>query len=130
MISSTTDNNLKYCLVVGSRTFDDFDRLESELDAALEGTANVVIVSGGAKGADSLAEKYADKKGYEKAVFKANWKQYGRAAGPKRNEEMQQFISQFDDRLCVAFWDGKSKGTASNFTLAKKYNNPLKIVKF
>lgn len=119
-----------YCLVVGSRTFDNYDMLKQELDAQLADKSSITVVSGGAKGADSLAERYAKEKGYLVEVFKADWKKYGRAAGPIRNEEMQKFISQFSDRVCIAFWDGKSKGTQSNFNLAKKYCNPLKIVKF
>lgn len=125
-----TNNDATYCLVVGSRTFDDYDILKNEMDAYLADTKDVVIVSGGAKGADSLAERYAKEKGYSVEVFKADWKRYGRAAGPIRNEEMQKFISQFSDRVCIAFWDGKSKGTQSNFNLARRYKNPLKIVKF
>ena len=119
-----------YCLVVGSRSFSDYELLSRELDLQLEDSTNVVIVSGGAKGADSLAEQYADARGYQKEIFKADWKKYGRAAGPIRNEEMQKYISQFSNRICVAFWDGKSKGTATNFKLAKKYNNSIKIVRF
>lgn len=117
-----------YCLVVGSRGFDDYDLLEKTLDKLLVNQSAVTIVSGGAKGADTLAEEYAAEKGYECIVFKADWKQQGRAAGIIRNEQMHKYIAQYDKRGCVAFWDGQSRGTQSNFNLAKKYNNPLRII--
>lgn len=119
-----------YCLVVGSREFTNYKQMEINLDKFLSNQKEVTIVSGGAKGADALAEKYAAKRGYECIVFKADWKQYGKAAGIIRNEQMHKFIAQFEKRGCVAFWDGQSKGTYSNFNLAKKYNNPLRIVEF
>ena len=99
------------------------------LDKLLYNQKEVTIVSGGARGADSLAEKYAVDNGYPCVVFKADWRQYGKSAGIVRNEEMHRFIAQYKKRGCVAFWDGQSKGTYSNFDLAKKYNNPLRIVK-
>lgn len=119
-----------YCLVVGSRNFDNYDLLETMLDNLLIDQHDIAIVSGGAKGADSLAERYALEKDCTCIVFKANWKQYGRSAGIKRNEEMQQYIAQFENRCCIAFWDGQSKGTQSNFKLAEKYGNRLHIVRW
>lgn len=118
-----------YCLVVGSRSFDNYELLESTLDKLLINYREITIVSGGAKGADTLAEEYAAANGYECMVFKANWQQHGRAAGIFRNEEMHRYISQFEKHGCVAFWDGQSRGTYSNFELAKKYNNPLRIIR-
>lgn len=119
-----------YCLVVGSREFADYDKLEDALDKLLRNQKEVTIISGGARGADALAEKYAADRGYSCMVFKADWKQYGKAAGIIRNEQMHKFIAQHEKRGCVAFWDGRSKGTYSNFDLANKYNNPLRIVRF
>lgn len=119
-----------YCLVVGSREFANYEQMEVNLDKLLNNQKEVTIVSGGAKGADTLAEKYAANRGYECIVFKADWNKYGKSAGVIRNEQMQKFIAQHEKRCCVAFWDGRSKGTYSNFDLAKKYNNPLRIVLF
>ena len=118
-----------YCLVVGSRGFADYELLESTLDKLLINYRDITIVSGGAKGADSLAEEYAAANGYECMVFKADWQQHGRAAGIIRNEQMHKYIAQYEKRGCVAFWDGQSRGTYSNFELAKKYNNPLRIIR-
>lgn len=92
----------------------------------LKNQNKVLIVSGGAKGADSLAERYAKEMHFPLIVFPAEWDKYGKSAGYKRNELMHQYISHFKKRGCAAFWDGVSKGTASNFSLAKKYGNDIK----
>ncbi len=118
-----------FCLVVGSRSFNNYGLLKEKLDFFLSSHKNITIVSGGAKGADSLAEKYAKEKRYNLCVFPADW-DLGKKAGPIRNEEMHRFIANFEHRGCVAFWDGESRGTQHNFALAEKYKTPLKIVKF
>lgn len=118
-----------FCLVVGSRTFNDYEKMEKTLDYFLSNQEDVCIVSGGAKGADSLAEEYAKKHCYPLMIFPADWSK-GNSAGYVRNTKMHEFIAQFEHRGCVAFWDGKSHGTAHNFELAPKYNTPIKIVKF
>lgn len=118
-----------YCLVVGSRGFNDYDTMCKVLDHLLSNKKYIVIVSGGAKGADTLAERYANDRGYRLKVFKANWDKHGKSAGYKRNEQMHLYLSAPSDkeRGVVAFWDGQSKGTAHNFELAIQYNNPIKI---
>lgn len=118
-----------FCLVVGSRSFDDYALMKDKLDVLLRNQTKIVIVSGGAKGADTLAEQYAKDKGYQTIVFPAKWDEHGKSAGYIRNAEMHEFISRFSKRGCVAFWDGKSKGTKHNFELAERYNTPLKVVK-
>ena len=118
-----------YCLVVGSRSFDNYSLMSKKLDKLLSNQKKVVIVSGGARGADSLAERYAAERRYPCKVFKADWS-IGKRAGFARNKQMHEYISSFEHRGVVAFWDGKSKGTAHNFELAKQYNNPIRIVRF
>lgn len=121
-----------YCLIVGSRTFNDYAILKEKMDKILSNkkSMHIVIVSGGAAGADTLAYRYGKENGYENIVMNADWKKYGKSAGYIRNEEMHKFIAQYSDRGVVAFWDGKSKGTAHSFDLAKKYNNPIRVVRF
>ena len=118
-----------FCLVVGSRTFSDYEMMRAKLDNLLENQSKVVIVSGGANGADKLAEQYAKEKGYYPIIFPAKWDELGKSAGYIRNTEMHEFISHFAKRGCVAFWDGKSKGTKHSFDLANRYNTPLKIIR-
>lgn len=118
-----------YCLVVGSRSITDYNYIKEALDYFLQNKSEITIVSGGARGVDSLAERYAKEHNYELKIFPADWDKYGKSAGYIRNDEMHKYISQFSDRGIVAFWDGKSKGTAQNFGLASRYNTPIKIVR-
>lgn len=117
-----------YLLVVGSRSFSNYELLKEKLDIALKLETKICIVSGGAKGADLLAKTYAREKGYLYYEFPADWNTYGKKAGIIRNEKMHEFISHFKKRACIAFWDGESRGTKSNFALAEKYKNKIAII--
>lgn len=75
------------------------------------------IISGGARGVDSLAIDYAFENDIEYEVFKADWDRYGRSAGPRRNQEMAENA----DAL-IAIWDGESRGTANMIDTARKLN--------
>lgn len=109
--------------VVGSRTFNDYDLLRRELDKMYPNIS--LIVSGGAKGADSLAEKYAKEEGISTLVFRPDWNQFGKRAGFIRNKDI---VTNSD--TVVAFWDGKSKGTANSIKHAQFMGKKLIIVKF
>ena len=65
------------------------------------------IVSGGARGVDTLAREYASRHSLKLTEFLPNYKVYGRAAPIKRNEELAEQADQV-----LAFWDGHSRGTA------------------
>ena len=110
--------------VVGSRGFGDYAYLKKSLDAEVSrlGVRSVRIVSGGARGADSLAEQYAREKGFLLKVFPADWDRYGKAAGYIRNKDI---IRNCD--LCVAFWDGQSRGTANDFAICREMNKPFVV---
>ena len=125
-------DNTFYLLVAGSRGFNNYPMLKEKLDYLLQNQSGkeIHIVSGGAKGADTLAEWYAKERGYQMHVFPADWNRFGKSAGYRRNEQMHQFISQFPKRGCVCFWDGESKGTQHNFELCKTYDTPLRKIMF
>ena len=116
-----------YLLVAGSRSYNDYEEMKSITDKLLSRQNEVCIVSGGAYGADKLAEKYAKEKGYDFIEFKAEWEKYGKAAGFKRNKKMHEFISSKENRGIICFWDEKSKGTKSLIDLAKRSGKPLKV---
>jgi hypothetical protein len=106
--------------VVGSRNFKDYKLLKTKLDE-LENIE--LIISGGANGADSLAEKYADEKGIKKSIHYAEWGRYGKAAGYYRNIDIVN-----ESEMVIAFWDGKSKGTKLSISLAKEKNKKLTVI--
>jgi hypothetical protein len=90
-------------IIAGGRDYklnqDDFQRLEN-----IENISE--LVSGGAAGVDSDAERWALERNIPIKQFKPNWKQFGRAAGPKRNKEMAKYAD------AVALFQG-GKGTQS-----------------
>ena len=108
--------------VVGSRSFNDYEKLKQTLDQTPDITG---IISGGAKGADSLAEQWAREKGIETVVYKPDWAKYGRGAGVVRNRLIIE-----DCDYCIAFWDGESKGTKSSIDHCKKLNKRLLVVRY
>lgn len=73
------------------------------------------VVSGGASGADSEGERWAESNRIPIKRFPADWGSHGKAAGPIRNEEMASYAT------AVVLFPG-GKGTASMFGLAKKHN--------
>lgn len=109
--------------VIGSREFQDYVLLKSTLDPVLERID--VIVSGGARGADSLADRYAKENGISLCVMKPDWNKYGRAAGILRNKDI---IENCDE--AIAFWNGKSSGTKNSIDTCKKMGKRCKVVEF
>lgn len=81
------------------------------------------IVSGGAIGADSLGEQYADNNLIPKLIFMPDWEKHGKSAGFIRNKDI---IEAADFVLC--FWDGVSKGSANSLSIAKRLKKPTLII--
>lgn len=109
--------------IIGSRSFNNYDLV---LETLLE-YENIItlIVSGGAKGADTLGERWAKEKNKEVLIFYPEWDKYGKSAGFRRNKDI---IENSD--IVFAFWDGISKGTKSSIDLSNKLNKELKIIKW
>lgn len=110
----------KRIAIVGSRNWTDIKTIQSFIEKlALDTT----IVSGGAKGVDSIAESIAHGCNLKTLIFLPDWKKHGRAAGFIRNK----LIIENADEV-VAFWDGLSKGTSHSIKLAKTKGIPTKII--
>ncbi|MDD4411986.1 MAG: DUF2493 domain-containing protein [Bacilli bacterium] len=113
-------------IIAGSRDFNNYNLLKEKCDYQLQNIKEeIIIVSGTARGADKLGERYAKEKGYKIDPHPANWDFHGKSAGYIRNEEM----AKCSDAL-IACWDGKSKGTKHMIDLANKYGLKVCIVKF
>ena len=111
---------MKYLLIAGSRNYTDRDTFNRVTEEYIDSEdAFTVIVAGGAAGADELAKDYALEHGLQYIEFPADWEKYGRAAGPKRNDEMVKFIKEKNGRA-LYFWDGESKGTKQCIESARK----------
>jgi hypothetical protein len=109
--------------VIGSRDFNDYELMSEHLNQIKDEIQ--LIVSGGAKGADSLAEKWASENSIETLIFKPDWKKFGRSAGVVRNRDIVA-----NSNLVIAFWDGQSKGTKSSIDLCGKLGIKVKIVRY
>ncbi len=107
---------MKMC-VVGSRSIVDFD-LSSYITADVD-----TIISGGAGGIDSLAERYADSHRLSKYILRPHYDLYGRVAPLKRNEQMVEMSD-----LVLIIWDGASKGAEYTLKYCKKINKPFTLV--
>ena len=112
-------------IIAGSRSFNDYNLLESKLDFYLSQRSDVEIVSGTCYGADKLGEIYAIKHKLPIKQFPADWNKYGKSAGYRRNSQMADYAD-----ACVVFWDGKSKGAQHMINLAKAKGIPLRVVYF
>lgn len=118
----------KKVAVIGSRSFEDkkllYDALTKNYDRIK------LIISGGARGADSLAVEWATDYGVPYLVFPALWHnpftgEHDKGAGFRRNI---QIIDQCD--VVIAFWDGASRGTSHSLEIAKAKKKPVKIISF
>lgn len=101
-------------LVTGSRHLADRTLVERALDARLPaGPDELIVVHGGAPGADRLAKHWAiwQRLMLHRPVFDeehcADWERHGRSAGPRRNQQMVDLGAD----VCVAFPGPDSRGT-------------------
>lgn len=112
-------------LICGSRTAVKYKELKELVQSfiVLDGE-EVTLISGGAKGADAMAEKVAEELGLKIRVVKAEWDRYGKSAGIVRNLEMIRMAPD----LVIACWDGQSKGTKHTVKTAKQKGISVKII--
>lgn len=107
-------------IVCGSRAWTDREQIAERL-SQLPGTATVV--HGCAKGADRIAGQEAQKLGLLVEEHPADWEKHGKRAGYVRNAHMANLGAD----LCLAFWDGRSRGTAMMADLADENGIPLEL---
>lgn len=111
--------------IIGSRNYDDYAMLCQVLVFYLGPLDLTEIISGGAKGADSLGARYANDKGIKLTEFLPDWDKYGKRAGFIRNEDI---VKNAD--FILVFWDGVSKGTGNSLSIAKRLKKPTFIIYF
>lgn len=115
-------------IIAGGREFSDYQLLKEKVDNIISEKRKrfqIVIISGKARGADSLGERYANENAFNIMEFPADWDKYGKKAGYMRNTEMAENA----DAL-IAFWDGKSKGTKHMIDIATNKNLPIRIIRY
>lgn len=115
-------------IIAGSRGFSNYKLLKEKCNEYLREKRkeyNIIIISGGARGADTLGEKYAQEEGFSLEVFPANWNKFGKSAGFRRNEQMAEIA----DAL-IAFWDGKSHGTKHMIEIMENKKLLVRVVNY
>jgi len=107
--------------IVGSREFKNYELFSDIMKQYLSDIS--WVVSGGAPGADSLAEKWANENKKMLTIYPADWFNLGKKAGYIRNTGIVK-----NSDMIIAFWDGKSKGTKHTIGLAQKMGKECKII--
>ncbi len=117
---------MKTVLVCGSRDWKDWPKLKARLD---QFTETVHIVEGGAPGADVMARQYAIGRKIPYTEVPADWKTYGKSAGPIRNRVMLEMLDAGED-LVLAFHEDfeNSKGTKDCVTEARRRGIPTEVI--
>lgn len=112
-------------IVTGCRDWKDAESIERALYDAMLPDEVLVVVHGASGNADRAAGRWAMRIDLvEEEPHPADWDRYGKKAGPLRNSDMA--ASGAD--LCLAFWDGKSRGTLDMITKAARAGIPVRIV--
>lgn len=118
-------------LVCGGRDYSNIEKVKDILDMIHDICQNnflesseMIIIHGGARGADSLAGKWAKQNNIQSEVYLADWNTYGKKAGPIRNELM---LKTGKPNIVVAFPGGN--GTKHMVSIAKRDNIEVYEVK-
>lgn len=109
-------------LVSGYRYFNHEPTIEKEILEILSSTPlkeKHTIIHGGCSGVDQVADKIARKHGWSVEVYPAQWKKYGKQAGPLRNLQM---VKEAKPEMAILFISPESKGTKNMLTIIEEYN--------
>lgn len=80
------------------------------------------VLSGGARGADKLGERWAVDNDIPYELWLADWEKHGKAAGQIRNRQMAE-----NAEALIAFWDGRSRGTKNMIDTAKELGLEVRV---
>lgn len=120
-------------IVAGSREYNNYEELSEILKYNIDRwTAqgfNIEIVSGCARGADSLGAKYGEEHNIKVKYMPADWDTYGKSAGYRRNADMLNYAKE-EYAVVFAFWNGTSKGTKNMIDIACKSNVAVLVTYF
>ena len=103
----------------------DFDKKNFTFAPINHSRGLTIILSGLAKGADTLAIRYADEHNYQWHGYAADWGRYGKSAGIRRNAMMAD-----EADALIAFWDGSSRGTKNMIEQAQTKGLQIRIIKY
>ena len=112
-------------IIFGSRDFNDYEMLELNCNYYFKNKfPNIEIVSGKAKGADTLGERYAENYNLDVKEFPADWDLHGKSAGYIRNKEMGNYAD-----AGIGFHMNNSRGTQYMINILKDLGKPVRVIK-
>lgn len=124
-VATRYSNNMEHLLVTGSREWKDLDTIERELSK--HSVENTILVHGGCRGADLMAESIWKKMGGQSIscpVTKEDWEKWGKRAGLLRNKSM---LKDYPIKKALAFCLHGSNGTMHMVSLLNKAKIPVVI---
>lgn len=114
-------------LVCGSRDYQDKDKLYRVLDKCFAQLGNrMLIISGGATGADTLARQWAVEQRVDHIILYAKWDTEGKGAGPIRNRRM----AKLEPHIVLAFSKNFAKSRGTNDMIGVAEKNDIKVKRF
>ena len=119
MLEKNGRNTLKI-VIAGSRTITDITALQFAIDRS--DFPITEVVSGCARGVDTLGEQWANSEGVPVSYWPANWARFGRAAGMYRNAEMASYADG-----AIILWDGESRGTLDMIDKMRRLGKPYEV---
>jgi predicted Rossmann fold nucleotide-binding protein DprA/Smf involved in DNA uptake len=105
--------------IIGSRTFANLTKVRDYVNQL---PSDTIVISGGARGVDTVAETTAKARGLQTIVYLPDWRR-GKSAGMERNT---QIVADADK--VVAFWDGNSNGTRDSIKKARSMGKEVVII--
>ena len=116
--------------IVGSRSIEDEAWVWEKIEKFVKDQVvfPLVILSGGANGVDSYAERYAKSKGHDYVAF-LPLHQVDRAVRymPSHFFSRNKQLVDNADKLLI-LWDGKSRGTENTIQYAKEKRKPIMLI--
>ena len=110
-------------IVAGSRDILNVDLIRAEMLDLADEIGSYIVVSGTARGPDTIGADLADEFGWPVHEYPAQWDRHGRGAGYVRNAVMADNAD-----FLLAFHDGSSKGTYSMIGSAKNMKLSVRVV--
>lgn len=117
-------------VITGGRNIKDVQLVEGHLEDMYKKYGKPeMLIHGDCCGVDKISGSWAEKKGISVEKHPADWKKYGKGAGPIRNREMANRCSKED--ICVSLWNGTSSGTKDMLSVCEKkgLKTEIKLVK-
>lgn len=114
----------KKIAIIGGRDFKNKKLLDEHMQVFKEAFSITCIVSGGARGADTLGVQWAHKNEIPTIVFNPDFKKHKRAYHYRN----RQIVREVD--MVVAFWNGSSTGTKYTIDYAKTLEKEVVVLKY